>query len=120
MLTSSCKAKGRKLQQLVRDSLLVEGHKFGLVAGDITSTSMGASGVDVVLSPAAKKVYGDLAVECKAVEALNVPGTYFEHAAKYSHTRLRLLVHKRNAKLPLVTLAWSDFLDLLVSSASHA
>ena len=52
MKTSSCKAKGRKAQQAIRDKLLLE---FSLEEGDIESRSMGSAGVDLLFSPQARK-----------------------------------------------------------------
>lgn len=51
----SNKAKGRKGQQDVRDMLL--GLFEELEFDDIRSTSMGASGADLLLSPAAKRLF---------------------------------------------------------------
>ena len=50
MKTSSAKAKGRRLQQKVRDLLLETFTE--LEPDDIRSTSMGVSGEDLQLSPA--------------------------------------------------------------------
>ncbi len=109
---ASKKAKGRALQQTVRDAFLEIGKQFGLETGDVVSTSMGASGVDVQLSPAAKRVLGDLAVECKNRESLVVTTTFHEHQAKYPD-KLAILVHKRNQTVPLITMKFSDYLVLL-------
>ena len=54
MKTSSAKAKGRKLQDLVRDKLL-EKFKNYLEEDDIKSAIMGETGEDIKLSPAAKR-----------------------------------------------------------------
>ncbi len=51
--TQSAKAKGRALQQAIRDLILARFPWLG--EGDVTSTSMGASGVDVQMSPLARK-----------------------------------------------------------------
>lgn len=112
MLTSSKKSKGRALQKTVRDALLSLGKEYGLEPGDIVSTSMGASGVDVQLSPAAKRLFGDLACECKNVENLVIPTVFHQHAAKYPG-RVALLVSKRNNTIPLITMKFSDYLELL-------
>ena len=132
MITSSCKAKGRRFQQGVCAALLEVGKQHGLVADDIKSTSMGVSGLDVLLSPAAKRALGDLAIECKNVETLNVVGVFTKHAAKYPRGRrgdddaviagaqlrgenaetLALLFHKRNRTEPMVTLLMADFMFL--------
>lgn len=110
--TQSKKAKGRNLQKTVVKELLKIGEPKGLEPGDVRSTSMGASGVDVIMSPAAKKLLGDLAIECKNQEALNVTKIFFDHAAKYGKS-INLLVHKRNKTEPLVTLTMTDFMNLL-------
>jgi hypothetical protein len=74
---------------------------------------MGQSGVDVVLSPAAKKLL-PLCIECKNVEALNCVGVFQAHLAKYKdHPGLKLLIHKRNRTSTMVTLEWADLLQLL-------
>jgi len=110
--TSSCKAKGRALQKEVAAALLIVGAPYGLVADDIKSTAMGQSGVDVQLSPAAKKVFSDLAIECKRVEALNVVTTFEQHQAKYKDRRA-LLVHRRTRSKTLATVEFDFFLELL-------
>lgn len=74
---------------------------------------MGQNGVDVIESPAAKKVF-DLAIECKNVETLNVFTTFWEHYEKYrNEPSLKLLVHAKNRAIPLVTMTWEQFLNLL-------
>ena len=118
MLTSSCKAKGRALQQTFRDCLRNIGRGHGLEDDDIKSTGMGQSGVDVTLSPAALKVFGHLAVECKNVEALNVVKVFWDHAAKYPGS-YPLLVHKRNKTMPLVTMQLVDFLEIYSRSLNE-
>ena len=55
MKTASAKAKGRNLQKWVASKLLDAAK--ALEPDDIKSTSMGAGGEDVMLSPAARKIY---------------------------------------------------------------
>ena len=113
MKTSSCKAKGRRLQQEVRDALLHIGVAFGLVEGDIESRGMGQSGVDLVLSPAAQKVFS-YDIECKNVERLNVVGVFQAHSSKYADSgHVPLLIHSRNFTEPMVTMRFMDFLKML-------
>lgn len=112
MKTSSAKAKGRRLQQLVRDVLRRIGAKHGLVDEDIESRGMGQNGTDLIISPAAKKCF-NFAIECKNVEKLNVPTVFFEHFEKYPDATLKLLVHCRNRSEPLVTLRLEDFAEFL-------
>lgn len=69
MKTQSCKAKGRKLQQRVRD-LILENFE-DLEQDDVRSTSMGAGGEDVLLSPKARK-YFPFSIECKNQESLGI------------------------------------------------
>lgn len=119
MKTQSAKAKGRKLQQLVRDDLRATGQHYGLVAADCESRGMGQNGVDIILSPAAQKVF-NLAIECKNVESLNVPKVFEEHYSKYQDSSaLKLLVHSKNRSRRLVTIAWADFFILITKLLSH-
>ncbi len=76
---------------------------------------MGQNGVDVMLSPAAKRLFGRLAIECKNTESLNVVGTFWENAKKYPKD-LPLLFHKKNNTTPLVTVPMSYFMSLLLDS----
>ena len=74
---------------------------------------MGQSGVDVVLSPSAKKIV-DLVIECKNREQLVVPTVFKEHNELYKNqSGLKLLIHTRNRAETLVTLRWEDFVGLL-------
>lgn len=117
MKTSSAKAKGRRLQQRVRDDLrTLAGSR--LEPEDIESTSMGVNGVDVILTPAAKKLFGPLAIECKNVEKLNAVGVFQQHYEKYAAKGMvPLMVHSRNHIEPRVTLLWSDFVRLYLAAA---
>lgn len=61
--TQAAKAKGRRLQQWVRDKIL---EVFpSLHPDDVKSTGMGQVGEDVQLSPAARKLI-PVSIECKA------------------------------------------------------
>jgi hypothetical protein len=116
MTTSSRKAKGRNLQKIVRETFRDIGQQFGLVDGDIESRGMGQNGEDVIFSPAAQRVFGKLAIECKNHEALNVVGTFWQHAPKYFPDSTPLLVTKKNRTEPLVTLRLEDFMLILERS----
>jgi hypothetical protein len=64
--TASAKAKGRKFQQHVRDRIL---KMFPwLREGDVESRSMGAGGVDIMMSPVARRTL-PLSIECKKTKA---------------------------------------------------
>ena len=89
--TSSAKAKGRRLQQRVRDDMrAIAGSR--LDPTDIESTTMGLSGVDIILTKAAKDLFGPLAFECKNVEKLNAVGVFSE---QYTEGRLRAIYFTR-------------------------
>ena len=110
MKTSSAKAKGRKLQQYVRDRLRSIGQSFGLVDDDIESRGMGQNGSDIILTPAARDVFTPAPhVECKNQEALNVSATFYAQDERYPD-QVIWLVHKRNHKEPLITMRLTDFL----------
>ena len=119
MKTSSAKAKGREFQKVVRDKLRLIGAKYMLVDEDIESRPMGQNGTDIILSPAARTVFGNLQVECKKVEKLNVIETFMKHAERYKDIPGdKLLIHTRNSKsnkrVPaLVTMDIDCFMDLI-------
>ena len=76
MRAASAKAKGRKLQDYIRDLLRLKFIKEWtllpkLEDDDIKCQIMGVSGEDIVLSPLAKKTI-PYSFECKNVEKLNV------------------------------------------------
>ena len=115
MKPQSAKAKGRKLQQWVRDLILESW--TDLEEDDVRSTSMGAGGEDVQLSPAARRHF-PYSVECKSVEKLNVWGAY-EQAAANSGKHEPLLVMKKNRKKPLVVLDAEAFMELVRKADSN-
>ena len=61
--TSYPKAKGRRLQQWVRARILAA---FPKLHNDVRSTSLGASGEDILLSKAARNVF-PYSFECKSL-----------------------------------------------------
>jgi len=69
MKTASAKAKGRRLCQKVKETLL--SWAPDLSGDDIVVTSSGDTGEDLKLSPAARAVY-PLAIECKNQESINI------------------------------------------------
>jgi hypothetical protein len=98
MKISSAKAKGRRLQQWVRDQLL--SHRE-LSEGDVRSTSMGAGGVDVQLSPAAKALY-PFSIECKSKASYAFYKDYEQAVANTEEGTEPVLVVKANNKRPVV------------------
>ena len=77
MRPQSCKAKGRRLQQRTCAALL---ETFdSLEKDDVRSTSMGAGGEDVQLSPAARKLI-PFSIECKNTEKLSLVKAFAQAA----------------------------------------
>lgn len=112
MRSSSRKAKGRRLQQKIREDLRSIGEAYGLEADDIESRQMGGAGVDIVLSPAARRVF-PFDVEAKNCESLNVVKVFRDHHTKYSKTKnLKMVIHAKNHCEPMITVRWKDFLKL--------
>jgi len=113
MLTSSAKAKGRKLQQIVRDFVLkLFPH---LTERDVKSTSMGASGDDLLLSEAAFKVF-PYSVECKNLAKVAVY-RYMEQRNPDSAGNT-LVVVKANGKQPLAIVYLDHFMELVKRAAN--
>lgn len=99
MKTATGKAKGRRLQQYVRDKLL-ELHP-SLEPDDIKSTAMGQGGEDVQLSPAARRLI-PLTIECKSRQAISVYPWYEQAMANNPKDYVPVLVIKQDRKKPLV------------------
>lgn len=110
MKTSSAKAKGRKLQQLVRDKFIELLKPHGVVPEDVKSTAMGQNGEDVQLSPFAQTLL-PVAVECKSHKSMAIYKLY-EQAEEYRHKGEPLLVVKANHKKPLAVVDLDYYLSL--------
>ena len=99
MKIKSAKAKGRNLQNLVRDKLRkVFVEKWTKVPrlenDDIKSQTMGMGGEDIVLSPLAKKLI-PYSFECKNTERLNLWDA-IKQCEDNCEGRQPILVIKRN------------------------
>ena len=107
---ASRKAKGRRLQQAVRQDLV---DRLGIDPGDILSTGMGQSGCDLYLSPAARTIF-PFGVECKAQEAIALPAWWRQCTRNAEAEGLApLLILKQSRREPLAVLRWTDLLALL-------
>ena len=95
MKTRSAKNKGKRLQNDVRD-LILETFKE-LEPDDVRSTTMGDSGEDVLLSPAARKLF-PFSVECKNQEKLNVWNAYTQCDMNSKHYEPLVIIKKNNYK----------------------
>ena len=77
MKAQSAKAKGRRLQQWVRDQLI---EQLDVHPEDIESRSMGAGGEDLIMARAARQKF-PYSIECKNVEKLNIWEAYSQATA---------------------------------------
>ena len=109
MKPASAKAKGRRLQQQVANAVRESFPE--LQSDDVRSTSMGAPGVDVQLSPRAQEVF-PYAVECKACERLNLH-TAWEQCVRNRGALMPLLVLRKNRSEALAVVPFDHFLTLV-------
>jgi len=110
MKTQSAKAKGRLLQQLVRDKFIELLKPHGVEPGDVKSTSMGAGGEDVQLSPFARSLL-PVSVECKSHKSMAIFKLY-DQAKGNSGNYEPLLVVKVNNRKPLAVVDFDYYLEL--------
>lgn len=108
MKTSSCKQKGRVLQQWVVKMLI---KYLGADPEDLESRPMGSQGEDVIMAKSVRKKF-PFSIECKNVEKLNVWSAYDQAKAncgKYEP----LVVMKKNGKKPLAVMDAEQFVKLM-------
>ena len=109
MKPRSAKNKGKRLQNKVRDLIL---EKFNKLETDVVrSITMGDSGEDILLSPAARKLF-PFSVECKNQEKLNIWSS-LEQAETNSGNHPPLLIFKRNRTKTYAVLEFDRLLELL-------
>lgn len=109
MKPQSAKAKGRRLQQEVRERILTAFPE--LDNDDVRSTSMGAGGEDLLLSPAARKLF-PFSVECKNSERLNIWGALTQAEANCPAHVIPLVVFTRNRTARYAALPLNELLAL--------
>lgn len=108
MTPQSAKNKGRIFQQYVRKLLL---KAFpSLEQDDVRSTSMGAGGEDLQLSPAARKLI-PYQIECKS-KAKSQIHTYYDQAKEHGEYE-PLVIVKMNRHIPLAVISLDHFIELL-------
>ena len=110
MKTASAKNKGRTLQKLIRDKILDTFPE--LEADDCKSTSMGAGGEDVQLSPAARRLF-PFSVEAKSRASIGVYAWYQQAKTNAPKDMEPLLVIKQNHSKPLVVIDLDAFMELV-------
>jgi hypothetical protein len=109
MKPRSAKNKGKRLQNKIRDLIL---EKFDILeSDDVRSITMGDSGEDILLSPAARKVF-PFSVECKNQEKLNI-WSALEQAEDNSGNHTPLVIFKRNRSKTYAVLEFGKLLEML-------
>ena len=108
MKPQSAKAKGRNLQKWVVEQLQRRFQQ--LRPGDLVSTSMGAGGEDIKLSPAARDCI-PYQFECKSLAKVAVYNYYEQAKMHGSHEPIAVV--KQNGKKPLVVVDAEVFFDLI-------
>ena len=109
MKPRSAKNKGKRLQNKVRDLIL---EKFNqLEPDDVRSVTMGESGEDILLSPAARKLF-PFSTECKNQEKINIWSS-LEQAESNSGKHIPIVIFKRNRSKTYVALEFEKLLELL-------
>jgi len=106
MKPQSAKAKGRILQQWVRDKLI---QLLDVHPEDIESRSMGAGGEDLIMARAARAKF-PYSIECKNVQKLNVWEAYDQAKANCGKYEA-IVVMKKNNKKPLVVIDAEYFIS---------
>ena len=122
MKAASAKAKGRKLQDYIRDLLRL---KFitewtlmpRLEPDDIKCQIMGVSGEDIVLSPAAKKLI-PYSFECKNQEKINV-WKALEQAESNCEERTPVVMIKRNRSKVYAVMEAEEWINLIRSKYAN-
>ena len=107
----SSKAKGRRLQNLVRDKLRAA-FSSSLEEDDIKSQTMGMTGEDIVLSPAARKLI-PYSIECKNVERLNIWQSLKQAEANQYNGCSSALIIKRNQTDPYIVLPLEIWISII-------
>lgn len=109
MKTSSKKSKGRRLQNYVRDTLLLAFPS--LEEDDVKVAIMGESGEDIKLSPAAKRKI-PYSFECKNTERLSI-WEAIKQSEGNCENRVPSVVFKRNRSKTYITLELDKFITLI-------
>ena len=104
------KTKGRKLQNYVRDRLRDAFPQ--LEEDDIKSQTMGMTGEDIVLSPAARKLI-PYSFECKNVERLQFWAAVEQSESNCKKGITPAVIVKKNRKNPYVAIPLNCFMEII-------
>ena len=110
---SSAKAKGRRLQQWVRDYL--HSNLKGIEKDDVTSTPSGVNGPDIGLSPLARKLF-PWTVECKSRSSFSVYDALEQAERNLIKNTKPIAILKGDRKQPLALVYAEDLLEILTCS----
>jgi|TARA_R110001592_G_scaffold18127_4_gene75678 hypothetical protein len=113
--TASGKAKGRKHQQWTRDQILAL-HPTDLLPDDVVSTSSGAGGEDVKLSPAARRLF-PYSIECKAHKAFAFYKIMEQAVSNCPAGAEPLVIIKGDRKKPLAVVDAEHFFKLTIKGS---
>ena len=109
MKTKSRKAKGRRLQNYVRDKIL-KTFKH-LKKEDVQVALMSETGPDIKLSRIAKRLV-PLQFECKNQQKMKTVYDFYSQAGR--HGRLEpVVIMKQNSREPLVVIGFDYFFELI-------
>jgi hypothetical protein len=89
---------------------LVAGTNGVLEKDDVRSTSMGAPGEDVLLSPLARKIY-PFSIECKNVEKINIWDA-IKQAEAQNRAYKPMVAFKKNNEEIYVAIKLTDLLEV--------
>jgi hypothetical protein len=106
--TSSAKAKGHRLEYLIRDKLI---EKFHLTNDDVRANIGSETGVDINLSKKARALI-PLAIEAKSRTTMSLY-TWYNQACKNAEELEPCVIVKMNRRKPLVCIDLDYFLELL-------
>lgn len=101
--TSSAKAKGRKLQQWTRDTILTNFPTLN--EDDVRSTAMGSNGEDIQFSQAARDALG-VVIECKARASIAAYEWYEQATGHGNHEPVLVMKADRKKPLAVVDAEW--------------
>ncbi|MBC8428552.1 hypothetical protein H8D04_01575 [bacterium] len=105
------KAKGRRLQNTVRD-LLLEAFKGELEQDDVRGAIMGESGMDIKYSPKAKRLI-PYAIECKNQESLSIWSSLEQAEENCPDDMTPTLIFKRNRSKTYAVIELDKFIKLI-------
>lgn len=111
MKVRSAKAKGRLLQNKVRDKIL-EMYPHLELDTDVRSAIMGETGEDIKLSKKARQTF-PFSVECKSLKTISVYRHYEQCRKNCPVGAQPLVVIKENRKNPLAVVDFEYFMELI-------